>query len=92
MAMRNLHSRWQSQKQGDVIVFHGATPPWRDKIGELVDRICHLDYEIFIQTPIGIVPFSLEDLNPWAHVEGTSWMWNSQADHIKIQSDLKNSA
>ncbi len=89
MAMRNLHSRWQSQKQGDVIVFHGTTPPWRDKIGELVDRICHLDYELFVQTPIGIVPFSLEDLNPWAHVEGPSWMWNSQPDHIKIQSDLE---
>jgi len=55
----------------------------------LVDRICHLDYELFVQTPIGIVPFSLEDLNPWAHVEGPSWMWNSQADHIKIQLDLE---
>ncbi len=89
MAMRNLHSRWQSQKQGDVIVFHGTTPPWRDKIGELVDRICNLDYELFIQTPIGLVPYGLEDLNPWAHVEGPNWMWNGAPDHIKIQSDLE---
>lgn len=89
MAMRNLHSRWQSQKQGDVIVFHGTTPPWRDKIGGLIDRISSLDYELFIQTPIGIVPYGLEDLNPWAHVEGPSWMWKGQPDHIKIQSDLE---
>ena len=89
MAMRNLHSRWQSQKQGDVIVFHGTTPPWRDKIGELVDRISNLDYELFIQTPIGLVPYGLEDLNPWAHVEGPNWMWNGAPDHIKIQSDLE---
>lgn len=89
MAMRNLHSRWQSQKQGDVIVFHGTTPPWRDKIGDLVDRISNLDYELFIQTPIGIVPYGLEDLNPWAHVEGPSWIWNGAPDHIKIQSDLE---
>ena len=89
MAMRNLHSRWCSQKQGDVIIFHGTTPPWRDKIGELVDRISNLDYELFIQTPIGIVPYGLEDLNPWAHVEGPSWMWNGALDHIKIQSDLE---
>ncbi|MGB2451979.1 MAG: tRNA guanosine(15) transglycosylase TgtA [Candidatus Poseidoniaceae archaeon] len=89
MAMRNLHSRWQSQKQGDVIVFHGTTPPWRDKIGELVDRISNLDYELFIQTPIGIVPYGLEDLNPWAHVEGPGWMWKGAPDHIKIQSDLE---
>ena len=89
MAMRNLHSRWRSQKQGDVIVFYGTTPPWRDKIGELVDRLSNLDYELFVQTPIGIVPYGLEDLNPWAHVEGPSWIWNSQPDHIKIQSDLE---
>ena len=89
MAMRNLHSRWQSQKQGDVIVFHGTTPPWRDKIGELVDRISNLDYELFIQTPIGLVPYGLEDLNPWAHVEGPNWMWNGAPDHIKIQLDLE---
>ena len=72
MAMRNLHSRWRSQKQGDVIVFYGTTPPWRDKIGELVDRLSNLDYELFVQTPIGIIPYGLEDLNPWAHVEGPS--------------------
>lgn len=89
MAMRNLHSRWQSQKQGDVIVFHGTTPPWRDKIGELVDRISNLDYELFVQTPIGIIPYGLEDLNPWTHVEGPSWMWNGVPDHINIQSDLE---
>ena len=89
MAIRNLHSRWKSQKHGDVIVFHGTTPPWRDKIGELIDRVSDLDYELFIQTPIGIVPYGLEDLNPWAHVEGPNWMWKSQPDHIQIQSDLE---
>ena len=89
MALRNLHTRWQSQKSGDVIVFHGATPPWRDKIGDLVDRLGNLDFELFIQTPIGIVPYGLEDLNPWAHLEGPSWMWKNKPDHIKIQSDLE---
>ena len=54
-----------------------------------MDRLSNLDYELFVQTPIGIIPYGLEDLNPWAHVEGPSWIWNSQPDHIKIQSDLE---
>ena len=44
---------------------------------------------MFIQTPFGLVPYGLEDLNPWAHVEGPNWMWNGAPDHIKIQSDLE---
>ena len=90
MAIRNLHSRWKPQNQGEVIIFYGNTPPWRDKVGDLIDRISSLDYEIFIQTPIGIVPYGLEDLNPWAHIEGPNWMWESEPDHISIQSDLEN--
>ena len=89
MAKRKLFSRWRPQKSGDVILFHGASAPWRDKIGDLVERICELDYELFIQTPIGIVPYGLEDLNPWAHIEGPDWLWNSKPDFIKIQAELE---
>ena len=89
MARRKLHSRWRSQKDGDVILFHGASAPWRDKIGDLIERICSLDYELFIQTPIGIVPWGLEDLNPWAHVEGPNWLWDSKPDYVKIQNELE---
>jgi len=89
MARRKLHSRWRSQKHGDVILFHGASAPWRDKIGDLIERICSLDYELFIQTPIGIVPWGLEDLNPWAHVEGPNWLWDGKPDYVKIQTELE---
>ena len=89
MAKRNLHSRWKPQNNGDVIIFHGASAPWREKIGDLVERIYSLDYELFIQTPIGIIPYGLEDLNPWAHIEGPDWLWKSKPDFIKIQHDLE---
>ena len=59
MARRKVLSRWKSRKSGDVILFHGTSAPWRDKIGDLVERICSLDYELFIQTPIGIIPWNL---------------------------------
>ena len=63
--------------------------PWRDKIGDLVERICSLDYELFIQTPIGIIPWGLEDLNPWAHIEGPDWTWKSAPDLLVIQQELE---
>ena len=90
MARRKVISRWKSRKPGDVILFHGTSAPWRDKIGGLVERICSLDYELFIQTPIGIIPWNLEDLNPWAHVEGPDWLWNSKPDFVKVQNELKS--
>ena len=90
MARRKVISRWKSRKPGDVILFHGTSAPWRDKIGGLVERICSLDYELFIQTPIGIIPWNLEDLNPWAHVEGPDWLWNSKPDFVKVQNELES--
>ena len=90
MARRKVLSRWKSRKSGDVILFHGTSAPWRDKIGDLVERICSLDYELFIQTPIGIIPWNLEDLNPWAHIEGPDWLWNSKPDFVKVQNELES--
>ncbi|MBB70183.1 MAG: hypothetical protein CMB28_03650 [Euryarchaeota archaeon] len=90
IARRKVYSRWKSTKKGAVILFHGASAPWRDKIGDLIERICSLDYELFIQTPIGIIPWNLEDLNPWAHIEGPDWLWNSKPDFVKVQSELEN--
>ena len=90
MARRKILSRWKSRKSGDVILFHGTSAPWRDKIGDLVERICSLDYELFIQTPIGIIPWNLEDLNPWAHIEGPDWLWNSKPDFVKVQNELES--
>ena len=89
MAKRKLRLRWKSRKAGDVILFHGSSAPWRDKIGELVERLCSLDYELFIQTPIGIIPWGLEDLNPWAHVEGPDWLWKNAPDLLMIQQELE---
>ncbi len=89
MARRRLFSRWRSRKSGDVIVFHGASAPWRERVGELVDRLCTTDFEIFVLTPLGLVPWGLEDLNPWAHIEGPDWLWNRSPDYPWIQRELE---
>ena len=88
MARRKLRSRWRSQKNGDVILFYGTTPPWRDKIGDLVDRLAETEHEIFVQTPLGILPFGLEDLNPWAHIEGPNWLEKTKPDFGLVQEEL----
>ena len=88
MARRRLFSRWVSRKSGDVIIFHGASAPWRERVGELVDRIWSTDFEIFVQTPLGLVPWGLEDLNPWAHIEGPDWLWKRKPNFASIQREL----
>jgi len=88
MARRRLFARWKSRKSGDVIIFHGASAPWRERIGDLVERIYSHDMEIFVQTPLGLVPWGLEDLNPWAHIEGPEWLWKRKPDYAWIQREL----
>ena len=88
-ARRRLFSRWESNKPGDVLIFHGTTPPWRDKIGFLTDKLTQTDLEIFIYTPVGLLPWGLEDLNPWAHIEGPSWLWKRKPDYSWIQRELE---
>lgn len=89
MARRRLFARWTSRKSGDVIVFHGASAPWRERVGDLVERIYSHDMEIFVQTPLGLVPWGLEDLNPWAHIEGPEWLWKRKPDYAWIQRELQ---
>ncbi|MBT4066392.1 MAG: tRNA guanosine(15) transglycosylase TgtA [Euryarchaeota archaeon] len=88
MARKRLFSRWKSRKSGDVVIFHGASAPWRERIGELVDRIWSTDFELFVQTPLGLVPWGLEDLNPWAHIEGPDWLWKRKPNFAAIQREL----
>ena len=89
MARRRLFARWTSRKSGDVIVFHGASAPWRERVGDLVERIYSHDMEIFVQTPLGLVPWGLEDLNPWAHIEGPEWLWKRKPDYAWMQRELQ---
>ena len=89
MARRRLLSRWKSRKNGEILVFYGKGPPWRNKIGDLVDRLSSLDCDIFVMTPIGLLPFSLEDLNPWAHIEGPEWLWKKGPDYSGIRVELE---
>ena len=35
---------------------------------------------VFIETPLGLLPYSLEDVSPWTHLMGPSSIWDSLSD------------
>jgi len=97
-AARNLlFDRWHPRKSteigGDsVLIFFGQSGPWRDKCDAVVAKIlqCAPGLEVMINTPIGLVPYSLEDLNPFCHIEGPDWLWKNKLDMVKIAQELDN--
>ena len=73
-----------------AILVSGAAGPWRDKIGGLVHTIARRwpDAEVFIETPIGLLPYSLEDVSPWTHLMGPKSIWSSLSEE-DIEFDLE---
>ena len=51
-------------------------PPWRASYGSTVQRVLKEDPRtvVMIDSPIGLVPYSLEDLSPWCRVEGSNYI------------------
>jgi archaeosine-15-forming tRNA-guanine transglycosylase len=46
--------------------------------------------EVMILTPIGLMPYSLEDVNPFTHIVGPDWIWRTRPDLSLIRDDLEN--
>jgi len=92
-ARRQLHQRWRpmTSKQGDVLILNGKPGPWRQRCDLLVLRLKHVlpDLEIFVQTPLGLLPYSLEDLNPFAQVDGPTWLWNRRLNTVLLREELQ---
>ena len=54
------------------MILHGSQPPWRTVYGSAVAEILQDEPKtaIFVNTPLGLIPYSLEDLSPWCRIEG----------------------
>lgn len=88
---RRLHRHWRpASKEGAVLIVHGAPGPWRDRVGMHVVRAkaSNPSLEVLVLTPIGLVPWSFEDLQPFAHVEGPEWLWKRPLDHAWVRREL----
>ena len=57
----------------NVVILHGSQPPWRTAYGSAVAEILQDEPKtaLFVNTPLGIIPYSLEDLSPWCRIEGS---------------------
>ena len=64
-----------------AILISGTSGPWRDRIGGLVHSIANRwpDASVFIETPLGLLPYTMEDVSPWAHLMGPSSIWEGMA-------------
>lgn len=94
-ARHMMFTRWHSQPpkgagSSDVLILHGRPGPWRERCDNLVTRLIHHapGLEVMILTPIGLMPYSLEDVNPFTHVVGPEWIWRTRPDLSLIRDDL----
>lgn len=94
-ARRNMIERWtplENQGRGceSVLIMHGSSGPWRERLSDIMVRITHHapGLEVLILTPVGLVPYSLEDLNPFAHIDGPDWLWRRRPNLSWIRREL----
>ncbi len=74
-----------------VLLIEGAPPPWRNSA--LASVIEHLVEEprtvVMISTPIGPIPFSMEDVSPWCHLTGPDGIWDPIFDDEEVLEALE---
>ena len=95
LAMRwRVPGSWWDSSTGPpdgVLLIEGAPPPWRNSA--LASVVMHLIENprtvVMIATPIGILPFSLEDLSPWCHLIGPDGIWDPVLDDQEVTELLE---
>ena len=87
-------SWWDSSTDGPrrVIIIEGAKPPWRNSA--LTTAVRALADEpksvVMITTPLGLIPFTLEDLSPWCHLTGPDEIWSEIISEEEIKEILSD--
>ena len=90
-ARRTLQMRWQPTGTADsVVVFHGIRGPFRERLGEVLEWMqTHTPTtQAVVLTPLGIVPVSLEDLNPFGHLDAPQWVLRHQPEQDWVATEL----
>jgi 7-cyano-7-deazaguanine tRNA-ribosyltransferase len=74
-----------------VLLIEGAPPPWRvTALGLVIEKIAEEPRTVvMISTPIGLIPFSLEDISPWCHLTGPDWIWGPIFDDHEVLEALE---
>ena len=94
LAMRwRFPGSWWDSSGGDpdrVVLIEGTPPPWRITSMESVISLLIENPKtvILISTPIGPIPFSLEDVSPWCHLNGPEAIWHAVPDDEEITDSI----
>ena len=96
-AQNALKSRWKPSDESlpgndSVLIAYGTSGPWRERLSDLMIRLqkhC-TGLEVMIHTPIGLLPYSLEDLNPFTHIDGGSSLWRRKPLPMYIRQEIEN--
>ena len=94
MRWRRPGSWWDGSddKAERVVILSGAEPPWRDSA--LGSAISALEEEprsiVLISTPVGLIPFTLEDVSPWCHIQCPDDLWDMVLDEAEIDAWLED--
>ena len=91
-ARRTLHTRWEAQTgRTHALIFHGIRGPFRERIGEVLEWMAaHCPTaQALILTPLGLIPASLEDLNPFAHLDAPEWVQRHEPEDRWIATELQ---
>ena len=84
---KDVFGNFVEKNKWDIILIHGVQGPWRMKCKDLINKLINKfkNLQILVQTPIGIIPYFLEDLNPFSHINGPSDIWNFNEEDLKFR-------
>ena len=91
-ARRTLHMRWvRPEDTRHAVIFHGIRGPFRERINDVLEWLnCHHpSLQPMVLTPLGLIPASLEDLNPFAHLDAPAWVQRHEPEAAWIQRELQ---
>lgn len=94
MRWRRPGSWWDGSTESAerVVILTGAAPPWRDTaLGNVIDALLEEPRSVvLLSTPIGLLPFTLEDVSPWCHIDCSDEYWEMILDEDEMDEWLED--
>ncbi len=83
---KDVHGNKVEENKWNLIIIHGVSGPWRLKCKELIYELYSRfeRIQVLLQTPVGIIPYSLEDLNPFSQINGPKEIWDYEKNDLLI--------
>ncbi len=73
-----------------ILILEGFHPPWRNSALESIIQLLEEvpATVILISTPLGLIPYTIEDLSPWSHLNGPDDMWDHNLFDYEVEEFL----